>query len=145
MQEKTVTDLGNHNNKTVPSTTSATANAASRIPTNGPNTDRQKQDKAKAGISTNTPNDARTTTEVVLAKKKIKRKPESELTEAHAQPRPEKLTAVQGEEKHKPQKQAVGNTQKSNNLQPTVSSSSANATTAVVALPPPPPSSENPN
>lgn len=144
-----VTDSGNHNSKTVPSTTSATANTASRIPTNGPNTDRQKQDKAKAGISTNTPNDARTTTEVVLAKKKIKRKPESELTEALAQPRPEKLTAVQGEEKHKPQKQVAGNTQKSNNLQLTVSSSSANATVnataAAVALQPPPPSSENPN
>lgn len=144
MQEKTVADLGNHNNKTVPSTTSATTNTTARIPTNSPNIDRQKQDKAKAAISTNNPNDARTT-EVVLAKKKIKRKPESELTEVHAHPRPEKLTAVQGEEKHKPPKQVAGPTQKSNNLQPTVSSSSANATTAVVALPPPPPSSENPN
>jgi len=138
------TDSGNHI-KPAPNPTVA-ANHNTPIPnatTNGPNPDRPKQDKAAKVISTN-PNDTRTTTEV-LVKKKIKRKPESDLAEAHGHARPEKLTAVQGEEKHKTHKQVVGPTHKSNNLQPIVSSSvTANAVVAVQP-PPPPPSSENLN
>lgn len=55
--------------------------------TNSPNTDPPKQDKSDVKVKE------------LLAKKKEKRKPESDLGEAQA--RPEKLTSAQGEEKHK--------------------------------------------
>lgn len=110
VQEKLVTDSGATSvNRPVPSITGA--DTAVRLPTvvaNGPNIDQPKQEKVKGNSSIL--NDVKATE--ILAKKKVKRKPELEFGEAHA--RPEKLTSVQGEERNKSLKQVAGTSQKAN-------------------------------
>jgi ubinuclein len=136
IQDKSVTGSGS---QTVIPTAARIPTTASATISNGPNPDRPKQDKSAKTITTNI-NDARTSSDVPVKKKK--RKPESDLAgAAHAHARPEKLTAVQGDEKIKPHKQVAGpGNHKSNNLQAMVS---ANAVTA--QIPPAQPSSENLN
>lgn len=108
VQEKLVTDSGATSvNRPVLSITGA--DTAVRLPTvvaSGPNINQPKQEKVKRNFSIL--NDVKTTE--ILAKKKVKRKPELELGEAHA--RPEKLTSVQGEERNKSLKQVAGTSQK---------------------------------
>jgi hypothetical protein len=72
-----------------------------------------KQEKAR-GSSSNALEDVRVADGVLT--KKLKRKPELELEGANSGP--EKLTPLQGEERHKSQKQSSGLPTKSN-LQPT--------------------------
>ncbi|CAK9160360.1 unnamed protein product [Ilex paraguariensis] len=113
MQEKLVTG------STIPGLTSlnrpvsstAAANTVIQMPNivmNAPSVDRSKQEMVK-GSSGNS-NNTRTTD--ALTKKKVKRKPESTLTEAHF--RPDKLSSVQVELKHKSHKQAAGPLQRPN-------------------------------
>ncbi|KAK2443939.1 ubinuclein-1 [Trifolium repens] len=108
-QEKLVTESGSlaltTTNKPV-SNTSTTVQVPS--PMNG-----LKQEKAK-GSSSNALEDVRVADGVLT--KKLKRKPELELEGANSGP--EKLTPLQGEERHKSQKQSSGLPTKSN-LQPT--------------------------
>ncbi|CAK9152025.1 unnamed protein product [Ilex paraguariensis] len=113
MQEQLIHDSNMHGltslNRPVPNATSA--NTVVQMPItimNGSSIDRHKQEKVK-GSSSNS-NDTRTTD--ALTKKKVKRKPESELSEAHF--RPDKLTSVQGEEKHKSHRQVAGPVQIAN-------------------------------
>ncbi|KAA8546449.1 hypothetical protein F0562_002812 [Nyssa sinensis] len=113
-QEKLVNDSGNHGlmsfNRPVLNT--STAITAVRMPTsslmNGPSLERPKQEKVKG--SSNNSNDMRMAD--AITKKKVKRKPEMELGEAHFLP--EKLSSAQVEEKHKSQKQVTGLLQKPN-------------------------------
>ncbi|PSS00123.1 Centrosomal protein [Actinidia chinensis var. chinensis] len=103
-QEKLVIDSNNHGStslvRPVPSATAT--NASTRVPStslSGPTLERPRLEKVK-GSSSN-PNETRTMD--ALTKKKVKRKPESELGEAHF--RPEKVGSAPGEERHKPRKQ----------------------------------------
>ena len=96
-QEKLVIDSNNHSStslvRPVPSATAT--NASARVPStslSGPTLERARLEKVK-GSSSN-PNETRTMD--ALTKKKVKRKPESELRETHF--RLEKLGLAPGED-----------------------------------------------
>ncbi|KAK4572699.1 hypothetical protein RGQ29_030932 [Quercus rubra] len=113
MRERLSTETGSHGltsaNRPLSSTTAAVR--AHSPSTNGPlNLDKIKQEKLK-GTSSNSLDDARVS-DGGVTKKKVKRKPEIELHETNI--RPDKLPSQQGEEKHKPLKQAAALPQKSN-------------------------------
>ncbi|KAF3974025.1 hypothetical protein CMV_002602 [Castanea mollissima] len=113
MRERLSTETGSHGltsaNRPLSSTTAAVR--AHSPSTNGPlNLDKIKQEKLK-GTSNSSMDDARVS-DGGVTKKKVKRKPEIELHETNF--RPDKLPSQQGEEKHKPLKQAAALPQKSN-------------------------------
>lgn len=113
MRERLSTETGSHGltsaNRPLSSTTAAVR--AHSPSTNGPlNLDKIKQEKLK-GTSNNSLDDARVS-DGGVTKKKVKRKPEIELHETNF--RQDKLPSQQGEEKHKPLKQAAALPQKSN-------------------------------
>ncbi|GFY85561.1 wound-responsive family protein [Actinidia rufa] len=105
-QEKLVIDSNNHGSTSLvrPLVSATVTNVSARAPStslSGPTLERPRLEKVK-GSSSN-PNEARTMD--ALTKKKVKRKPESELGETHF--RLEKLGLAPGEDRHKPRKQVV--------------------------------------
>ncbi|KAK8366612.1 hypothetical protein V6Z11_A02G130100 [Gossypium hirsutum] len=119
-RERLATDSAS---QVLPSTnklTSSTTAAAVQIPgpsTNGSSLDRVKQDKLK-GISSNAMEEIKVA-DSLLPKKKVKRKPETELDAAHF--RPEKSSLQPGDDRHKSTKQPVNATPKSSLLPTTTS------------------------
>ncbi|XP_059630643.1 ubinuclein-1-like isoform X3 [Cornus florida] len=112
MQEKLVTDSGNLGITSLNRPVANTTSIATRIPStlvNDPGLNLPKQEVVKGG---NSGNSSDTRTVEALTKKKVKRKPELDVGEAHF--RPEKLTSAQGEERHKSNKQFSGLLQKPN-------------------------------
>ncbi|TYI39955.1 hypothetical protein ES332_A02G131300v1 [Gossypium tomentosum] len=119
-RERLATDSAS---QVLPSTnklTSSTTAAAVQIPgpsTNGSSLDRVKQEKLK-GISSNAMEEIKVA-DSLLPKKKVKRKPETELDAAHF--RPEKSSLQPGDDRHKSTKQPVNATPKSSLLPTTTS------------------------
>lgn len=119
-QERSATDSAS---QVLPSTnklTSSTTAAAVQIPgpsTNGSSLGRVKQEKLK-GMSSNAMEEIKVA-DSSLPKKKVKRKPETELDAAHSHP--EKLSFQPGDNRHKSTKQPVNVTPKSS-LMPTTTS-----------------------
>ncbi|XVF39259.1 hypothetical protein PTKIN_Ptkin01aG0020600 [Pterospermum kingtungense] len=114
------TDSGSHVLPSTNKSTSSTTAAAVRVPspsTNGSSLDRPKQEKLK-GISSNAMDEIKEA-DGSQPKKKVKRKPETELDETHI--RSEKLHLQQGDDRHKSMKQPVNLPPKSN-LPPTTTS-----------------------
>ncbi|XVE95546.1 hypothetical protein REPUB_Repub02eG0107000 [Reevesia pubescens] len=119
-RERSATDSGSHVSPSTNKSISSTTAAAVRIPsppTNGSSLDRIKQEKLK-GISSNAMDEMKVA-DGSLPKKKVKRKPETELDES--QFCPEKLPMQQGDYRHKSMKQPVNLPPKSN-LPPTATS-----------------------
>ncbi|XP_012463543.1 ubinuclein-1 isoform X5 [Gossypium raimondii] len=119
-RERLATDSAS---QVLPSTnklTSSTTAAAVQIPgpsTNGSSLDRVKQEKLK-GISSNAMEEIKVA-DSSLPKKKVKRKPETELDAAHFCP--EKSSLQPGDDRHKSTKQPVNVTPKSSLLPTTTS------------------------
>ncbi|TYH79662.1 hypothetical protein ES332_D03G078500v1 [Gossypium tomentosum] len=119
-RERLATDSAS---QVLPSTnklTSSTTAAAVQIPgpsTNGSSLDRVKQEKLK-GISSNAMEEIKVA-DSSLPKKKVKRKPETELDAAHFCP--EKSSLQPGNDRHKSTKQPVNVTPKSSLLPTTTS------------------------
>ncbi|KAK8305581.1 hypothetical protein V6Z11_D03G072400 [Gossypium hirsutum] len=119
-RERLATDSAS---QVLPSTnklTSSTTAAAVQIPgpsTNGSSLDRVKQEKLK-GISSNAMEEIKVA-DSSLPKKKVKRKPETELDAAHFCP--EKSSLQPGDDRHKSMKQPVNVTPKSSLLPTTTS------------------------
>ncbi|TYG76026.1 hypothetical protein ES288_D03G080100v1 [Gossypium darwinii] len=119
-RERLATDSAS---QVLPSTnklTSSTTAAAVQIPgpsTNGSSLDRVKQEKLK-GISSNAMEEIKVA-DSSLPKKKVKRKPETELDAAHFCP--EKSSLQPGDDRHKSTKQPVNVTAKSSLLPTTTS------------------------
>ncbi|KAE8735115.1 Wound-responsive family protein, putative isoform 2 [Hibiscus syriacus] len=114
-QEKSASDPGIRSLLSIHKSISITTTAAVHVPspsTNDSSFDRLKQDKLK-GISSSAMDDEFKMADASLPKKKVKRKPESELDEPHFQP--EKLAPQQGtSDRHKSIKQPTNLAPKSN-------------------------------
>ncbi|XP_057490500.1 LOW QUALITY PROTEIN: ubinuclein-1-like [Actinidia eriantha] len=105
-QEKLVIDSNNHGSTSLvrPLVSATVTNVSARAPStllSGPTLERPRLEKVKGSSS----NRNETRTVDALTKKKVKRKPESELGETHF--RLEKLGLAPGEDRHKPRKQVV--------------------------------------
>ncbi|KAM7260005.1 hypothetical protein ACFE04_015746 [Oxalis oulophora] len=108
--DKMVTDSASHgltSSYNKPTHNSSTARVSSSS-TGGPNTDRPKQEKLKGSASLVNPMDNSKILDGVAKKKKLKRKPEQELDEAHLRPE-KKLPMQSGEERQKTLKHSINN------------------------------------
>ncbi|KAM7270553.1 hypothetical protein ACFE04_029767 [Oxalis oulophora] len=116
-RDKMVTDSASHgltSSYNKPTHNSSTARVSSSS-TGGPNTDMPKQEKLKGSASLVNPMDNSKILDGAAKKKKLKRKPEQELDEAHLRLE-KKLPMQSGEERQKTLKHSIIQPQKATSL-----------------------------